>query len=102
MNREYLKGLGLEKEVIDSIMAEHGKAVQAAKPTEEFEELKSEKESLAQKIADMNSSLTSLTDAKATIENEKEESFKEIKTRLREELNDLYERYGLDLVKISC
>lgn len=33
-------------------------------------------------------------------ENEKEESFKEIKTRLREELNDLYDRYGLDLVKL--
>ena len=33
-------------------------------------------------------------------ENEKEESFEEIKTRLREELNDLYDRYGLDLVKL--
>ena len=33
-------------------------------------------------------------------ENKKEESFKDIKTRLREELNDLYERYGIDLVKL--
>ena len=33
-------------------------------------------------------------------ENKKEESFKDIKTRLREELNDLYNRYGLDLVKL--
>lgn len=33
-------------------------------------------------------------------ENKKEESFEEIKTRLREELNDLYERYGLDMVKL--
>ena len=33
-------------------------------------------------------------------ENEKEESFEEIKSKLREELNDLYERYGLDLVKL--
>ena len=33
-------------------------------------------------------------------ENEKEESFKEIKAKLREELNDLYERYGIDLVKL--
>lgn len=33
-------------------------------------------------------------------ENEKEESFKDIKIRLREELNDLYDRYGLDLVKL--
>ena len=33
-------------------------------------------------------------------ENEKEENFEEIKTRLREELNDLYDRYGIDLVKL--
>ena len=33
-------------------------------------------------------------------ENEKEDSFKEIKTRLTEELNDLYDRYGIDLVKL--
>lgn len=33
-------------------------------------------------------------------ENKKEESFEEIKARLREELNDLYERYGLDIVKL--
>ena len=33
-------------------------------------------------------------------ENEKEESIEEIKSRLREELNDLYERYVLDLVKL--
>lgn len=34
------------------------------------------------------------------LENEKEESFEEIKAKLREELNDLYDRYGLDLVKL--
>ncbi len=33
-------------------------------------------------------------------ENKKEESFEEIKYRLREELNDLYERYGLSTVKL--
>lgn len=33
-------------------------------------------------------------------ENKKKESFKDIKIRLREELNDLYDRYGLDLVKL--
>ena len=34
-------------------------------------------------------------------ENKKEESIEEeIKSRLREELNDLYERYGLDMVKL--
>jgi hypothetical protein len=33
-------------------------------------------------------------------ENKKEESIEEIKSRLKEELNDLYERYGLDMVKL--
>lgn len=33
-------------------------------------------------------------------ENKKEESFEEIKSRLREELSDLYVRYGLELVKL--
>lgn len=32
-------------------------------------------------------------------ENKKEESFEEIKSRLREELDDLYVRYGFDMVK---
>jgi len=33
-------------------------------------------------------------------EDKKEESFEEIKSRLKEELNDLYDRYGLDMVKL--
>ena len=33
-------------------------------------------------------------------ENKKEETFVETKARLREELNDLYERYGFDMVKL--
>lgn len=53
MNREYLKGLGLEQEVIDGIMAEHGKAIQSAKPTD-YDELKTNAESLAQQIASLN------------------------------------------------
>lgn len=53
MNREYLKGLGLEQEVIDGIMAEHGKAIQSAKPTD-YDELKTNAESLAQQVASLN------------------------------------------------
>lgn len=33
-------------------------------------------------------------------EDKKEESYEEIKSRLREELNDLYDRYGIDMVKL--
>ena len=86
MNREYLKGLGLEQEVIDGIMAEHGKTVQAIKPTEDFEALKSEKETLAQQLAELNSSLTSLTDAKSAIELEKETLANEINTFKQKDL----------------
>lgn len=32
-------------------------------------------------------------------EDKKEENFEEIKSKLREELNDLYDRYGIDMVK---
>ena len=42
MNREFLESLGLEKEAIDKVMAEHGKAVQAVKPAEGHEQLKEE------------------------------------------------------------
>lgn len=86
MNREYLKGLGLEQEVIDGIMAEHGKTVQAIKPTEDFEALKSEKESLAQQLAELNSSMTSLTDAKSLIEQEKETLAKEVNSFKQKDL----------------
>lgn len=78
MKREYLKELGLEDEIIGKIMAEHGKTVQAIKPTEDFEALKSEKETLAQQLAELNNSVTSLTDAKSLIEQEKEALAQEI------------------------
>lgn len=86
MNREYLKGLGLEQDVIDRIMAEHGKAVQAAKPTEDFEALKSEKETLAQQLAELNNSLSSITDAKSLIEQEKETLAQEVNTFKQKDL----------------
>lgn len=102
MNRDYLKGLGLEKEVVDAIMAEHGKTVQAIKPTEDFEALKSEKETLAQQLAELNSSVTSLTDEKTEIEQEKEalaqeiNSFrqKDLKTRIAHEFKIPFELAG--------
>ena len=102
MNREYLKGLGLEKEVIDAIMAEHGKTVQSIKPTEDFESLKSEKETLAQQLAELNNSMTSLTDAKSAIEQEKETLTKEVnifkqkdlKTRIAHEYKIPFELAG--------
>jgi len=59
MKREYLKELGLEDEIIGKIMKEHGKAVQAAKP-EDYEDLKSAKETLEKQVNDLNSSLNDI------------------------------------------
>lgn len=57
MNREFLESLGLEKEAINSIMAEHGKAVQAVKPAEGHEQLKEELATLQKQLDDANSTL---------------------------------------------
>ena len=59
MNREFLESLGLEKEAIDKVMAEHGKAVQAVKPAEGHEQLKEELATLQKQLDDANSALES-------------------------------------------
>ena len=59
MNREFLESLGLEKEAIDKVMAEHGKAVQAVKPAEGHEQLKEELATLQKRLDDANSTLES-------------------------------------------
>ena len=59
MNRDFLESLGLEKEAINSIMAEHGKAVQAVKPAEGHEQLKEELATLQKQLDDANSTLES-------------------------------------------
>lgn len=61
MDRKFLEGLGLEKEAINSIMAEHGKTVQAAKPTD-YDDLKSAKETLEKQIEELNGTLQATTD----------------------------------------
>src|SRR5690625_2596688 len=59
MNREFLQNLGLEKEVIDKIMSEHGKTIQGMKQEQEqFDSLKSEKEQLEQQLQQLNDKLT--------------------------------------------
>lgn len=61
MNREFLKGLGLNDEQIESTMKEHGKTVQAAKPTD-YDDLKSAKETLEKQIEELNGTLTATND----------------------------------------
>src|SRR5690625_5811644 len=73
MNREFLEGLGLEKEVIDSIMKEHGKAIQAVKPADDYEELKSTNESLQGQLQQLQDTLDEKETALNGVEDIKQE-----------------------------
>jgi len=57
MNRKFLEELGLEKETIDQVMAEHGKAIQAVKPADDYEELKEANATLEQQVQEMQGTL---------------------------------------------
>lgn len=56
MNREFLEKLGLEKEVIDKIMKEHGKAIQSVKP-DDYDDIKMENKTLKDTVATLENSL---------------------------------------------
>ena len=56
MNREFLEKLGLEKEVIDSIMKEHGITIQSVKPTD-YDDIKAENKTLNDTVADLQKSM---------------------------------------------
>lgn len=72
MNREFLRGLGLEDEQVDKIMAEHGKAINANKEmVEDYSNLKSEKEMLEKSLSSLQDEKSSLSDQLAQLETEK-------------------------------
>lgn len=56
MNREFLEGLGLEKEVINKVMAEHGKTIQSVKP-EDYDDIKIDNKTLRDAVATLEGSL---------------------------------------------
>lgn len=56
MNREFLEGLGLEKEVINEIMKEHGKAIQSVKP-EDYDDIKIDNKTLKDTVATLEETL---------------------------------------------
>lgn len=58
MNRDFLEKQGLEKEVIDAVMAEHGKSVHATK--QELESVTTDRDNLKQQIADRDTQLSDL------------------------------------------
>lgn len=78
MNREFLKELGLDGEVIDKVMAEHGKSLQGAKDSE-------------QTIADLKSQVQSLTESKTSYETQLEDLKKSAKDSkdLQKQIADL-------------
>ena len=55
MNRKFLEDLGLEKEVVDKVMAEYGKSL---KEVEDYEEIKENNQTLQQQIDQLNATLT--------------------------------------------
>ena len=56
MNREFLEKLGLEKEVIDKVMAEHGKTIQEIKP-KDYDDIKTENKTLKDTVTTLENSL---------------------------------------------
>lgn len=56
MNREFLEKLGLEKEVIDKVMAEHGKTIQEIKP-KDYDDVKMENKTLKDTVVALETSL---------------------------------------------
>lgn len=60
MNREFLEGLGLEKETIDKVMAEHGKTVNTTK--EQLDTVTTERDNLKEQLTDRDTQLNDLSD----------------------------------------
>lgn len=58
MKREFLKGLGLDDEAIEKVMAEHGKSVNAEKV--KVQDLTTQAEALQQQLADRDKDLKTL------------------------------------------
>ena len=87
MNREFLKNLGLEDDVVDKVMAEYGKSIQELKPAQEkLESVQSEKASLEKQLNELQQTLSSKDEELKTIEDLKNqvETYKvnELKTNI--------------------
>lgn len=78
MKRDFLKGLELEDEVIEKIMAEHGKTVGAN--AAELETLKSDKETLQEQLNERNKDLEALKDS-ANLSEEQKKEFEALQER---------------------
>ena len=78
--REFLKGLDLESELVDTIMAEHGKYLTGLK--EQVESLKQENEGYKTQIADLNNSIAEKDETLKNFETTENEN-RELKTQMQ-------------------
>lgn len=85
MKREFLEGLGLDKEKIDSIMAEHGKSVETHKSKQT--EVSTSLEDLKKQLADRDKDLKDLK-KKAEGSEELQTKFTELETKYNQEKAD--------------
>ncbi len=97
--RDFLKGLDLDKETIESIMAEHGKNIQGVK--EENESLKKERDDLKSQVDTLNKSVDELKKVdpdklNETIEKLQKEQ-KDLEETHKKELDDVKFNSKLDL-----
>lgn len=82
--REFLKGLDLDKETIDTIMAEHGKLITEAK--EKTQELESKVKDYESKISDLSSKAETNTKVQEELDNLKKSiAENEAKAKAKEE-----------------
>ena len=82
MKRDYLEGLGLEKEVVDKIMAEYGKSVGDSK--EEISSLKSKIKDYEEKVKDYETKINDLS-TKAENNQKIQEELDNLKKSIAEE-----------------
>lgn len=80
MDRKFLEELGLEKEAIEKVMAEHGKAIQSVKPADDYEELKKTKATLEKQVTDLQKDLATKESEYSTVGTTLEELKNEVET----------------------
>src|SRR5699024_10818885 len=86
MNREQLKEMGLTDEQIESVMKEHGKAIQAVKPADDYEDLKKANATYEQQLKGLGDELATKDDQLGSVEDLKKEvesyKLKDLKTNI--------------------
>lgn len=101
MKREFLEGLGLEKEAIDKIMAEHGKTVNDLKEkASDSEELKSRLQDLESQIEQRDEQLNELG-GKVKDNEELTAEIERLKSENEETVNDYKEKLEKQIFESS-